>query len=1433
VALEIGDNTFTLSNIGRGGPNIDRLVVGATTPFRVEVEDMPLLSRFEPVRNSAASGGVFLQAVGPQEQRAGFHFEGPSGVYDVGVGHFDENDGVARMGLFVNGVAVDAFLWDQDLGFATPGPSTQTIRQVSGVFIETGALVELRGFGVPGEPIRTDFLDFAFVAPAPAGGAPFAAFPEAALTLADTPLAFNDGYTSSVFDDDGDRLTVTLRPDVGTVSAAASPATQIMTGNGAVLSLSGAQDDVNRALAGLVYTPSAGFLGDAVIDIAVTDGGLVTTDQIALTVTGAFGQDSHIAVESLDPTFFPDRLQFNWIDAPTQNATTPRAFKADAMLRVTNEGVGPLTLTGHRIEGPFTLVDPDRIEGLTLALGEFVDVAVRFDRDAFTERANNVSGVVGGRLEILSDDPAQGAAPITLSAFWQRVDEGGWEPNVNEVWELFGFGNVIPGLAFRDDLPSPLFKDGLYEAFDDTEVLSPHWRIADGVDEAQITMIARYSGPTSGFQPLTIHRPFSKSAVALTFGATEPSTQTVLPGIAAARGGEGVSFDGVFASARFTRDSIPDIWQGDGVFGIAAANFSSDPNINGKGDIPADAPPEAIFGQWLRLFQALDADGVAIPNVYLGFQDFIGINGDFNETMFIIEGVTPVSTAPVNTVPAGVSTTGGQPFVFGSANRIRVDDADSGLTPRFNVHLSVQDGVLDVGSAPGVAVSGGGTAQMHLFGAPSAVNEALRALSYTADARFSGVDMLRIVSNDRALSDEDFVPIAVAPAPARLAIEGLDDAAADARLVFTNINPDSASLRPGQSFRNEATFEIINEGGMALSIDGIALGDASAFTIVGPTSTVLAPGARVAVTVAFTGIDPTSRDATASHPALARLPEFYETTLTVTTSAGAASVTLAGLAQFASENGQEPQPFQLARAFGYATDIPFDQLPVQGDPAVVETIGDEVLAPYFSALDASAPVEIIQLAALLGARQIDGQKVGDVARLFVHDPASAADRVELFGQASEQNQTVLPRALDGGQTRAAFTPDGPFGVYISVDGRPDYATWSDPGANETDPALRRDGAPLTGDGDPRTPDGGHLLRYFEARAADGAVMPGAYLAIQDYPGVGNFDFNDHVFLIRNVAPLQRGALPPTIDPDGDGINDALIRDLDGDGLVAFFDPDDAPVRVEAEDFALLQGFKIVNRGAASGGAHLEAVDAAEQIARHVFDGRAGVYDLALGHFDENDGVASMRVLVNGAEVDSFLWSRDTGAAGPTGQSLVEHMIGSVTLRPGDVIDLRGFGVRGEPLRTDYLDFAFRGEARTPEPVRVEAEDFTLVQGLKIMDRSAASGGANIEASGPGQQIATHVFAGPSGVYRLDLGYFDENDAVASMQVLVNDVQVDAFLWDRDLGSAFANPLTLTERSIEAVTLQSGDVIMLRGQTAVGEPLRTDYLDFIWTDNLLA
>jgi len=1426
VSLQAGANALTIANIGRGGPNLDRVAISSPS-FRIEAESLTLLDRFAVTPSVSASGRAVLQAVGPLEQSAGFVFDRPGGVYDVKIGHFDENDGVARLALLIDGVAVDAFMWDQELGSAVPGPSTLTARTISGVRIEQGALVELRGYGAPGEPLRVDFLDFAFVAATPTGAAPVSAFPDAAFAPADSAIAFNDGYTSSVFGEPGERLTVTLRPGVGEVTLAPSAAAQVVIEDGGALAVSGAQGDVNAALAGLVYTPPTGFLGETSIEIAVTDGAFTTMDAIALTVAGVAGLEPDIALRSLDATFFEDRLQFNWIDTPDRNASTPRAFKDVATLRVTNEGAGPLRLDGHNLMGPFALVDPDQLDGVTLGLGQSIDVAVVFDRSAFTERPNNVSGVVDGRLDILSDDPDTPVASVDLSAFWQRFDEGGWKPSVNEVWRVFGFGNAIPGLSFLDTDPSPLFTGGLYEAFDTTEVLSPHWRIADGVDEAQITMIARYSGPRSGSEPITIHRPFTKGATALTFGARSEDTQSLLPGVGDAAGGPGASFDLVFASARFTRETIPDIWQGDNVFSIAAANFSSDPNLNGKGDIPPDAAPEAIYGHWLRIFQAFDAGGAAIPNVYLGFQDFIGINGDFNDTMFVIEGVEPVSTAPVTTAPTAVATVGGRPFAFGVDNRIRIDDADVGLTPRFNAYLSVGHGTLNV-SATGATVGGDGTGALHLFGTPPQVNDALRSLVYTADPTFSGVDTLRIVANDRALSDEDFVSIAVAPAPGRLGVTELDDAAADARLVFTNINPDSPTLRPGQSFRDKASFEIVNEGGQPLSILNIKIADESGFVIVGPVPATLAAGARATVTVAFVGLDPTSRDRDAPDPRLAKLPEFYETTLRVATSVGDAEITLAGLAQFASENGQEPQPFQIARAFGYATDIPFDALPEQGDPAFVEIIGDEVLAPYFTALDGNAPVEVVQLAAFLGTQRIGGERVGDVARLHVHDPASAASRVELFAQDGAQNQSVLPMALGGvGETRAAFAPTGVFGVHISVDGRPDYATWSDPGANETDPALRRNDAPLTGDGDATTPDGGHILRYFKARAGDGSVIPGVYLAIQDYPGAGNFDFNDHVFLVRNVAPIANGALPAAMDRNGDGVNDALTQDFDGDGVVAFFDPDDAPLRVEAEAFTLVQGFKTVARAAASGGVNIEASDGGEQIAAHVFGGRSGVYDLRLGHFDENDGVASMRVLVNDVEIDAFLWNRDTGSPSPAAAALIERQIGDVALRPGDVIELRGFGAPGEPIRTDYLDFAFSRDLAPPAPFRVEAEDFALLEGFTTRNRSAASGGINIEAVGAGEQVARLVFDRPSGVYDLGLGYFDENDGVASMRVLVNGAEIESFRWARDTGSANPTVAALVEQDINDVALRFGDTIELRGFGAPGEPLRTDYLDFTW------
>ena len=284
-------------------------------------------------------------------------------------------------------------------------------------------------------------------------------------------------------------------------------------------------------------------------------------------------------------------------------------------------------------------------------------------------------------------------------------------------------------------------------------------------------------------------------------------------------------------------------------------------------------------------------------------------------------------------------------------------------------------------------------------------------------------------------------------------------------------------------------------------------------------------------------------------------------------------------------------------------------------------------------------------------------------------------------------------------------------------------------------------------------------------------------------------------------------------------------------------------RVEAESMTLIQGFSVNTNKAASLGGVIQANGGGLQRASYDFTARDGVYDLTLGYFDENDAVSSMSILVNGVEIDSFLWDKELGSAFPNAQTLTTRVISDVVLHDGDVVEIQGVRAPNEPLRTDYLDFAYTGKIPAdlppppppapPAPVRIEAENLTLVQGFTTAARKIASGGFNIEGGGSGEKIATHTFAGVDGVYSLRLGYFDENDGVATMQVLVNGSEIDAFLWNSDTGSALADGFSLTERVIGDVALSDGDTIELRGFAAPGEPLRTDYLDIVWVDELLS
>jgi len=348
--------------------------------------------------------------------------------------------------------------------------------------------------------------------------------------------------------------------------------------------------------------------------------------------------DADIGIQSNDAAYYSDRLHFSYLE--NDSASNPnRDYKEDATVTISNTGTNELVFIDADLDGPFTLVDPDVFAGLTLAAGESIDVQVLFDRTAYTPPTNDAGdGVFEGTLRLVTNDADTPIAEVHLAGFWQARDEGGWEPNVNEVWEVFGFGNVIEGLTTVGGGENSILNDfDLYRPVNDDEVMSRYWKIADGFESATITQLAAYHG--NGGATLGIHNPGNKNQDIILSDHAGDNNQSLLP----------IKANGQFATATFTRDQIPDGWIGNDIFGIEVANLSTDPSLNptGGGTVPPGAE-DIERGYTVRVFQALAANGNVIPNTYLGVMDYTGINYDYNDNMFVIEGISPVSGGEIS-----------------------------------------------------------------------------------------------------------------------------------------------------------------------------------------------------------------------------------------------------------------------------------------------------------------------------------------------------------------------------------------------------------------------------------------------------------------------------------------------------------------------------------------------------------------------------------------------------------------------------------------------------------------------------------------------------------------------------------------------------------------------------------------------------------------
>jgi hypothetical protein len=179
-----------------------------------------------------------------------------------------------------------------------------------------------------------------------------------------------------------------------------------------------------------------------------------------------------ISLQNRDGAPFADRLAMSLLVGDT----TGQIFHNKAVLRLRSTGTAPLVVSALTVTGPFAL-SPKPTLPLTIAAGSSADVTV-----AFT--ATGGGKVQTGSLAIATNvvDPPS----VTVQLAGTRTKpEGGNEPSLVQIIQVFGYGTVIVG-------PNQVLNQhGLVTAIGD-EVISPFWKARDATKSVGMRQLAAY-----------------------------------------------------------------------------------------------------------------------------------------------------------------------------------------------------------------------------------------------------------------------------------------------------------------------------------------------------------------------------------------------------------------------------------------------------------------------------------------------------------------------------------------------------------------------------------------------------------------------------------------------------------------------------------------------------------------------------------------------------------------------------------------------------------------------------------------------------------------------------------------------------------------------------------------------------------------------------
>lgn len=189
----------------------------------------------------------------------------------------------------------------------------------------------------------------------------------------------------------------------------------------------------------------------------------------------------------------------------------------------------------------------------------------------------------------------------------------------------------------------------------------------------------------------------------------------------------------------------------------------------------------------------------------------------------------------------------------------------------------------------------------------------------------------------------------------------------------------------------------------------------------------------------------------------------------------------------------------------------------------------------------------------------------------------------------------------------------------------------------------------------------------------------------DVSNVANYNFTG-----EDQVPL--GFVASIIDPGNESLPIGTVTQP----IYLSFNRSLSTIRIEGESADIITNYRIENISAASGGKALSFVRGASKetgSATFTFRGSAGKYDIIIGTFDENDGIASFNSSLKDFETSAttnfgqIQLNQNLGSSNAVGSTMVTpRLASSINLTPGDQLTVYGFENAKEHARLDFVQF---------------------------------------------------------------------------------------------------------------------------------------------------